>query len=109
MPLQAHVVALAGGHLPAGLILAGSLLMAVATVLGALLALRRPGRHEAWLGAAAGALLVIAGLHLLPDAWSAARAAISRVSNAPLTVGIRISCPTRRARNQPPTEQTPPR
>ncbi len=28
-----------------------------------------------WLGAAAGALLVIAGLHLLPDAWSAARAA----------------------------------
>ena len=75
MPVQAHVVALAGGHLSAGLILAGSLLMAVATVLGALLALRRPGRHEAWLGAAAGALLVIAGLHLLPDAWSAARAA----------------------------------
>ncbi len=70
MPVQAHVVALAGGHLSAGLILAGSLLMAVATVLGALLALRRPGRHEAWLGAAAGALLVIAGLHLLPDAWS---------------------------------------
>ena len=38
MPVQAHVVALAGGRLPAGLILAGSLLMAVATVLGALLA-----------------------------------------------------------------------
>ena len=53
MPVQAHVVALAGGHLPAGLILAGSLLMAVATVLGALLVLRRPGRHEAWLSAAA--------------------------------------------------------
>lgn len=75
MPAQAHVVALAGGHLPAGLVVAGSLLMAVATVLGALLALRGPGRQEAWLGAAAGVLLVIAGLHLLPDAWSAARAA----------------------------------
>jgi hypothetical protein len=49
--------------------------MAVATVAGAWLALRRPGRHEAWLGAAAGALLVIALLHLLPDAWSAARGA----------------------------------
>src|SRR5437016_11980657 len=49
--------------------------MAVATILGGWLALRRTGRHEAWLGAAAGALLVIAGLHLLPDAWSAARAA----------------------------------
>ena len=52
MPVQAHVVVLAGGHLPAGPILAGSLLMAVATVLGAWLALRRPGRQEAWLGAA---------------------------------------------------------
>lgn len=31
-------------------------------------ALRRHGRHEAWLGAAAGSPLVIAGLHLLPDA-----------------------------------------
>jgi zinc transporter ZupT len=75
MPAQAHVVALAGGHLPAGLVVAGSLLMAVATVLGVLLALRGPGRQESWLGAATGALLVIAGLHLLPDAWSAARAA----------------------------------
>src|SRR5260370_11229479 len=44
-------------------------------VAGAWLALRRPGRHGAWLGAASGALLVIALLHLLPDAWSAARAA----------------------------------
>ncbi len=72
---QAHVAALAGGRLPAGLVVAGSVLMAPATVAGAWLALRRPCGHEAWLGAASGALLVIALLHLLPDAWSAARAA----------------------------------
>src|SRR5260370_98501 len=64
--------ALAGGHLPAGLVVAGSVVMAVATLLGAWLALRSTRRHEAWLGAAAGALLVIALLHLLPAAWSAA-------------------------------------
>jgi len=75
MLAQAHVAALAGRHLPAGLVVAGSVLMAAATVAGAWLALRRPGRHGAWLGAASGALLVIALLHLLPDAWSAARAA----------------------------------
>ena len=63
------------GHPPAVLLAAGSGLIAVATVLGAWLALRRGGRHEVWLGAAAGALLMIAGLHLLPDAWSAARTA----------------------------------
>jgi hypothetical protein len=75
MPAHAHVAAFAHVHLPAGLVIAGSLLMAVATVLGAWLALRRPGRSDVQLGAAAGALLVIAGLHLLPDAWSAARTA----------------------------------
>ncbi len=75
MLAQAHVAALAGRHLSAGLVVAGSVLMAAATVAGAWLALRRPGRHGAWLGAASGALLVIALLHLLPDAWSAARAA----------------------------------
>ncbi len=74
MSAQAPGIALAG-HSPAGLLAAGSGLIAVATVVGAWLALRRSGRHEVWLGAAAGALLVIAGLHLLPDAWSAARAA----------------------------------
>ncbi len=68
MLAQAHVAALAGEHLPAGLVVAGSVLMAAATVGGAWLALRRPGRHGAWLGAASGALLVIALLHLLPDA-----------------------------------------
>ena len=74
MPAQAHVAAFADVHLPAGLVIAGSLVMAAATVLGAWLALRRPGRSDVQLGAAAGALLMIAGLHLLPDAWSAARA-----------------------------------
>lgn len=69
------VVPFAGGHLPGRLVVAGALLIATATVLGAWLARRGPGRHEAWLGAAGGALLVIAGLHLLPDAWSAARGA----------------------------------
>ena len=63
MLAQAHVAALAGGRLPAGLVVAGSVLMAPATVAGAWLALRRPGRHGAWLGAASGALLVIALLH----------------------------------------------
>jgi zinc transporter ZupT len=47
-------------------------LVAVATVLGALLAHRRGGPREVWFGVAAGALLVIALAHLLPDAWSAA-------------------------------------
>jgi hypothetical protein len=61
MPAQAHVAAFADVHLPAGLVVAGSLVMAAATVLGAWLALRRPGRSDVQLGAAAGALLVIAG------------------------------------------------
>jgi zinc transporter ZupT len=49
--------------------------VAVATAVGALLVRWRPGRQEVWFGAAAGALLVIAGLHLLPDAWHDARGA----------------------------------
>src|SRR6266487_4099532 len=57
------------------LVAAGVGVVAVATVAGAGLARWRPGQPELWFGAAAGALLVIAGLHLLPDAWSAARAA----------------------------------
>ncbi len=35
MPAQSHLAALADGRLPAGLVVAGALLMAVATVLGA--------------------------------------------------------------------------
>src|SRR5258706_2865696 len=69
------VASLAEGHLPGRMVIVGTLLIAAATVLGAWLARRGPGRHEAWLGAAGGALLVIAGLHLLPDAWSPAPAA----------------------------------
>jgi len=53
-------------------VLAGVLLIGVATVTGAWLARRHAARREICFGAAAGALLVIAGLHLLPDAWSGA-------------------------------------
>jgi ZIP family zinc transporter len=60
-------------------------MMAAATLLGAWLALRRDGRQEVWLGAAAGALLVIALVHLLPDAWSAAHAARLWPGAVPLT------------------------
>lgn len=55
--------------------LVGAGLVAAATVVGAWLARRRPGQREIWFAAAAGALLVIAGLHLLPDAWAGARTA----------------------------------
>lgn len=75
MPAPVHAAALAGGHGWPGLVVGGWLVMALATVAGAWLASRGRGPREAWLGAAAGALLVIAGLHLLPDAWSAARGA----------------------------------
>jgi hypothetical protein len=48
------VAPLGGGHLPGRLIVVGILLIAAATVLGAWLARRGPGRHETWLGAAGG-------------------------------------------------------
>jgi ZIP family zinc transporter len=60
---------------PPGPVLAGAGLVAAATVAGAWLARRRPGQRQIWFATAAGALLVIAGLHLLPDAWIGARAA----------------------------------
>ncbi len=75
MPEPTRFAAVVGMHVSAGPIVAGSLIVAAATVLGAWLTLRRKGRQEVWLGAAAGVLLVIAGLHLLPDAWAASRAA----------------------------------
>ena len=69
----AGLVARAAG--PAGLLVAGLVVVASATLAGAWLAGRRGGRRQVWFGAAAGALLAIAVLHLLPDAWSSARAA----------------------------------
>lgn len=44
-------------------------LVAVAALAGAGLSGRGAGRRELWLAAAAGALLVISVVHLLPDAW----------------------------------------
>jgi zinc transporter ZupT len=67
----------ATAHAPAvlsDLVLVGAGLIAAATVAGAWLASRRSGHREIWLAAAAAALLVIAGLHLLPDAWGGAAA-----------------------------------
>jgi zinc transporter ZupT len=68
----------AWAHVPVVLpapVLAGAGLVAAATVTGAWLARRRPGQRQMWFAAAAGALLIVAGLHLLPDAWTTARAA----------------------------------
>jgi zinc transporter ZupT len=65
----------ATAHAPAvlsGQVLVGAGLIAAATVAGAWLASRRSGHREIWLAAAAAVLLVIAGLHLLPDAWGGA-------------------------------------
>ena len=58
-----------------GLALVGTGLIAAATVAGAWLASRRQGHREIWFAAAAGALLIMAVLHLLPDAWEGAGAA----------------------------------
>jgi zinc transporter ZupT len=53
------------------LVVAGAAMIAAATLAGAWLG-RRNARRDLCFGAAAGALLVIALVHLLPDAWSAA-------------------------------------
>jgi hypothetical protein len=58
-----------------GAVLGGAGLVAAATVAGAWLVRRRPGQRRAWFAAAAGLLLIIAGLHLLPDAWAGAQEA----------------------------------
>lgn len=59
----------------AGAVLGGAGLVAAATVAGAWLVRRRPGQRQSWFAAAAGLLLIIAGLHLLPDAWAGAQEA----------------------------------
>jgi ZIP family zinc transporter len=78
-PVVVHATAPgAWAYVPAVLpapVLAGAGLVAAATVTGAWLARRRPGQRQMWFAAAAGALLIVAGLHLVPDAWAAARAA----------------------------------
>jgi zinc transporter ZupT len=72
MPVPDSMPALADGRLAPGVVLAGGLLIALATLTGAWLARRHAARRELCFGAAAGALLVISGLHLLPDAWAGA-------------------------------------
>jgi len=64
-----------GNAVLSGTVLAGAGLVAATTVAGAWLARRWPGHRPIWFAAAAGALLIIAGMHLLPDAWTGARAA----------------------------------
>jgi zinc transporter ZupT len=81
--MHGHAVAHAGHPaawasapaVPSGTVLAGAGLVAAATVAGAWLARGRPGQRRIWFAAAGGALLIIAGLHLLPDAWADARTA----------------------------------
>jgi zinc transporter ZupT len=58
-----------------GAVLGGVALVAAATVAGAWLVRRRPGQRQSWFAAAAGLLLIIAGLHLLPDAGADAQEA----------------------------------
>ncbi len=55
------------------LLAAGVAVVAVATLAGAWLASRWDAHRQVWFGAAAGALLAIALMHLLPDAWADAR------------------------------------
>jgi ZIP family zinc transporter len=68
MPGRSGVLVLGNGWV----VLVGGLVIGIATLASAWLARRHAARRELLLGAAAGALLVIAGLHLLPDAWSGA-------------------------------------
>jgi zinc transporter ZupT len=74
-PAVVHAIEPGAWAMLSGLTLAGVGLIAAATVAGAWLAFRRPGHQQIWFAAAAGALLIIGGLHLLPDAWAGARAA----------------------------------
>jgi zinc transporter ZupT len=72
MPDAASTLAFADVRMIPALAVAGGLMIALATLAGVWLARRHAARRELCFGAAAGALLVIAGVHLLPDAWSGA-------------------------------------
>ncbi|HKD87815.1 MAG TPA: hypothetical protein VKB62_04735 [Streptosporangiaceae bacterium] len=89
--------------------LLGASLVAVATVTGTWLARRRPGQRQIWFAAAAGALLIIAGLHLLPDAWAGARTAsvwpplvpmVAFVAFAAAGLAARVGCRCRAHKEQ---------
>jgi ZIP family zinc transporter len=75
MPDAASTLAFADGHIAPVAVGVGGLMIGVATLAGAWLARRHAARRELCFGAAAGALLVIAGFHLIPDAWAGAREA----------------------------------
>ncbi|MGV9993642.1 hypothetical protein [Streptomyces sp. NPDC003374] len=60
-------------------------LVALATVAGAWPARRGPGRSALVLAAGSGILLIIAGLHVLPDAWEEAHEAGAPPWAVPLT------------------------
>ena len=75
MPGADPILAFADGGPAPALVVAGGLMIGLATLAGAWLARRQAARRELCFGAGAGALLVIAGLHLLPDAWSGAEQA----------------------------------
>lgn len=62
----------------------GVALIAFATLAGSFLARRHADRRDVCFGAASGALIVIAGLHLLPDAWAEAREAGLSAATVPL-------------------------
>ncbi len=101
MPGADRTLAFADGRPVPALVVAGGLIIGLATLAGAWLA-RRPGaRRELCLGAGTGALLVIAGLHLLPDAWSGAEQArifvwaipaVALVSFALAGLAVRSGC-----------------
>ncbi len=63
-------------------------LIAVATLIGSLVARRHANRRDLCFGAASGALLVIAGTHLLPDAWADARGTGLPIVTVPLVAAV---------------------
>jgi zinc transporter ZupT len=75
---------------------AGVGMVAAATLAAAWIACRGAGRQQMWFGAAGGALLAIALLHLLPDAWRGAHAeglpswVVPGVAAASLAINVAI-------------------